>query len=60
MMSKLKHDNIVSFYGIYYKQLQDVGSVAFLVLVMERTECSLRSYIDTNPKNTIFNVKITE
>ena len=60
MMSKLKHDNIVTFYGICYKQLQSAGSVAFPVLVMERLEFSLRSYIDTTTKGAISNAKIAE
>ena len=60
MMSKLKHDNIVTFYGVYYKQSQGAGSVAFPVLVMERMECSLRNYIETNTKGAISDVKITK
>ena len=59
VMSKLKHDNIVRFYGIYYKQLQSV-TVTLPVLVMEKLECSLRMYIETTHKDDASNLKIAE
>ena len=39
VISKLKHNNVVSFWGIYYKQLPSVA-VAVSVLVMEKLDCS--------------------
>ena len=59
VMSKLRHDNIVPFWGIYYKQLQSVA-VALPVLVMEKMNCSLSSYIKTTSKADTSNVKIAE
>ena len=56
-MSKLKHDNIASFFGIYYKQLQSV-SVPLPVLVMEKMEYSLRGYIETTQEGAIADVKM--
>ena len=59
VMSKLKHDNIVPFLGIYYKQLQSVA-VALPVLVMERMEYSLTKYIETTHKGVISDEKIAQ
>lgn len=58
-MSMLKHDNIVPFLGIYYKQSQN-AAVALPVLVMEKMECSLTRYIETSRKGALSDVKTAE
>ena len=59
VMRKLTHDNIVPFWGIYYKQLQSVA-VALPVLVMKKLEYSLSSYTVTTRKDALPDVKIAE
>ena len=59
VMSKLEHDNIVPFWGIYYKQFPSTA-VVLPVLVMEKLEYSLRSYTETTHKGVLSDVKITE
>ena len=59
VMSKLKHENIVQFWGIYYKQLQRID-VAVPILVMEKLDRSLRNYIETSQKGDFSDAKIAE
>ena len=56
-MSILKHNNIVPFLGIYYKQSQN-AAVALPVLVIEKLECSLARYIEATHKGVLPDVKI--
>ena len=59
IMTMLKHDNIVPFLGIYYKQSQNVA-VALPVLIMEKLKCSLTRYIETSRKGVLSDVKTAE
>ena len=46
--SRLRHPNIVRFFGIYHPPVARVPSLV-MELVMERLHCSLTSLLENNP-----------
>ena len=48
LLSRMKHSNIVQFFGIHYSE-----RIGLPVLVMERLECSVTKFLETHEKGTI-------